>query len=132
MWFCGVTIFVVDIVALAWLAMWLGLINRRTGQGGISAIVQICALPWLLFMGVIAFLSVLDAWRIVRMRSVESEFLFAIWWALSAGVAVLLGLNACRRLHHDLRAVAAERHVGRAAAWGRTLGLAYGRWRSGR
>jgi ABC-type Na+ efflux pump permease subunit len=126
----GVSVFLLDLITISWTAMWLGLMRRRTGQGGINALVRICGLPWILFGIFTATMAALDEWQVIQMHRF-SNWMLPIWWMMSVVIALFFGLNAYRQLHQNLRAVAAERYVGRGAAWGRALGLAFGRMRAG-
>ncbi len=126
----GISVFVLDLIAISWTAMWLGLTHRRTGQGGVNALVRICILPWVLFGVLTAIVAALDEWRIVRVRDF-SDWILPTWWIISGAVSIFFGVSAYRQLHQNLRAVAAERYTGRGAAWGRALGRAFGQMRSG-
>lgn len=125
-WVVGMSVFVLDLAALGWLGMWRGLMTRRTSQGGVNALFSICGLPWILFLGFIATLAVMDELRIVRINKVDDYFLF-IWWLISVAVAVSFLLYARKRLLLDLRLTAAERYLSAGARLGRALGLLYGR-----
>ncbi|HMJ90001.1 MAG TPA: ABC transporter permease subunit [Candidatus Acidoferrum sp.] len=129
-WTAGISIFVLDLITLSWTAMWLGLLRKRTGQGGVHALVRICLVPWILFAVLTAILAALDEWRIIRMNKV-SDWMLPFWWMISAGISIFFGWGAYKQLHQNLRAVAAERFVGRGAAWGRALGRAFNRARTG-
>jgi ABC-type transport system involved in multi-copper enzyme maturation permease subunit len=122
----GITVFILDLVTLSWTGMWLGLVSRRTGQGGVWALVQICVLPWCAFFLFGALMILFEEFNIMRTHRIE-RWVIPIWWSISVSISLFFGVTAFRRLHRDLRLLATERYVGRGAMIGRALGVFFGR-----
>src|SRR5687768_18565735 len=49
LWIAGITIFVADVITLAWVAMWAGLKSINTNRASGAAMARVLVLPWLLF-----------------------------------------------------------------------------------
>jgi ABC-type transport system involved in multi-copper enzyme maturation permease subunit len=127
----GMSVFVLDLFALAAMSMWYGLQKRRSNQASLQALTIVGVLPWMGYLAFIAAMAVLEEVFQVRVFSkIEAPALIAVWWALSAAVAVLWGWASYRRLLREFRDVVAERQIGLGATLGRKLGEAFARWRA--
>ena len=52
-WAAGIVSFVADMIVLAPVALWLGVVSRSTGRAAAAAIVRVMVLPWMIFAGLI-------------------------------------------------------------------------------
>jgi ABC-type Na+ efflux pump permease subunit len=120
-WVAGISVFLLDLVALALVSMWLSLSSRKSGQAGISALVLVCVLPWFFFSTISTFIFILEEVLGLRMfPNLSENFFTGMWWLLSVGTDVVLISWAYRRLTRDFRAVAMRRFE--------HLGIRLGRW----
>jgi hypothetical protein len=120
-WLAGIAIFVLDLVTLTLVAMWLSLRSRKSSQAGLSAIVQICIVPWFLFAAFGACLAILnEAFHVHPFDS--GNWGIGIWFAISLATDVLLGSWALRNLRSQFRLTVTQRLESRRAFWGRWLG----------
>ncbi len=127
----GMSVFVIDLFALAAMSMWHGLQKRRSNQASLQALTLVGVLPWMAYLAFVAAMAVLEEVFQVRVLSkIEAPALILVWWVMSVVVSVLWGLASHRRLLREFRDVVAERNMGLGATLGRKLGEAYARLRS--
>jgi len=100
--------FVMDMVALAWVGMWRGLNSHRPNRAAAAAIARIMTLPWLAWLVIIILIAVSATAR-GGFNGWEGEFLAVLIFGLSVGVNLIFGLTARARLLSDFRRVATTR-----------------------
>ena len=99
----GGVFLVLDMLALSWVGMWLGLISRKANRAAMFAILRILALPWVVFIACLS-LNVMSAtggsadWR--------GWLIFAS--ALSLGFDLFFAVRAWMKLSRQFRTVVAE------------------------
>ena len=120
LWLAGLGMFVLDLAALALLAMWMSLKNRKPTQAGLLAIVRVCIIPWALFGAFGAMLAVLDGlFRIQVPGRWNGMFFLGIWFAISFANSLLLALTSLRNLRTQFRVCALDRSEARVPFWRR-------------
>lgn len=121
LWLAGLVMFVLDLAALALLAMWMSLKNRKPTQAGLIAIVRVCIIPWVLFGMFGAVVAILDEVFRIKLPSSKYEGLgmLGVWFAISFINSLLLALNSLRNLRTQFRACALDRSETRAPFWRR-------------
>jgi ABC-type transport system involved in multi-copper enzyme maturation permease subunit len=121
MWLAGLGMFVLDLAALALLAMWMSLKNRKPTQAGLIAIVRVCIIPWALFGMFGAVVAILD--EVFRIKVVsgsrEGMFFLGVWFAIGFINSLLLALFSLRNLRAQFRACALDRSELRVPFWRR-------------
>ncbi len=113
-WFCGVemSLLVVDIFALSWVGMWIGLTARRANRAAGATVVRVLVLPCGAWAGLIFILSFTPFWH--RLED-KWQFFLGLWFALGLIIDLYFGVRSRLRLMRDLRTVATQRFVpGRA------------------
>lgn len=106
----GITIFVVDLIALTWVGMWMGLRSRHSNRATAAAVARIMVLPWLVW-GILMTVLALTAFRWGNSpRWMDEEFVMVLWVFLSLAIDVGFALWARSCLLNDFRQVATERY----------------------
>jgi len=116
-WLAGTTTFAVDMVALAWLGLWIGLTARRANRATRATVARIMSLPWgtWFFAFLIPGTLNLKLWR----PNNEGAFLLGSWFVVSMIISVAFCLWARHRLFHNLREVATQRFTPKASRFDR-------------
>jgi hypothetical protein len=114
---CAMVALVLDLVALSWLGMWMGMVHRRIARAAGSALAKILVLPWLLYLGMILIME----FGRIQVRS--ESFAFLSWLVITVVVDVFFIARARRGLSRDFRELAANRFGGRRLAVEETAGL---------
>ena len=109
----GMSVFVADLVTLAWVGMWLGVSSRQYNRAAGSAGVRVLVLPWLAY-GLLNMFVVTLNWATNSSEQfwTDSKFQMFLWFALSLVNNLGFGLAARQRLLMDFRAMAAQRYTG--------------------
>jgi hypothetical protein len=110
-WFLGVLLLLVDLLAMAWLGMWLGFAGRKIAWAVFGTIATILVLPWLLTILLVS----------LEPQSIRSEVSFLLVFALiSLSVSMFFFLYARQQLLTRFRPMAtrnsgpvSEEHVSR-------------------
>jgi hypothetical protein len=125
-WIAAISIFIADLIALAWVAMWTGLRSINANRAAGAAAARILVLPWLLFaMGAtgLAILDEIDRGIIPRWVSDETTAIVA-WAVICLAVDVFFGVWAYRNLTGRFRETAAARFDKQRKRWfGRSANL---------
>lgn len=120
----GMIEFIVDLIALAWVGMWLGLRSRSGTRATWGAIWRMLALPWAIFLFIVISLEI-----VARSLNIGEVGGIGIWLAISVLIALYFGFDARHRLLAEFRVVATQRFQpgkmprggskarGRAALW---------------
>lgn len=101
----GAVILLLDMYTLAWTGTWQGLRSRRYVRGYAVALIQVLALPWILFLASVVVATVgFEAMAMGMMPVFDSGYgMILAWWALLAvGVDAWLLAAARRRLRMAL------------------------------
>lgn len=112
---CLMAIYAVDMVALAWLGLWWGLVCRHASRALLRSGAVIFGLPWAVLIALMIFLVV------ARVEPPEPDWLMFLlaYGSVAGGISLLAGSWARRRLLQALRDVIAGGGVAGAAAPGR-------------
>ena len=109
----GMMMLMINAWAISWVGPWLGISSRKIGQATLLAGGKVLLMHWLLFMGGILALAIVEktmgwsyGWR--------AEGYVALGWWAAAGVGCSLfhGLRARKKLLRDFRETAARRFDG--------------------
>lgn len=123
LWLAGIVIFVFDLVTLALVAMWSSLRSRKTSSAGLSSIVRVCIVPWFLMGLFLLSAVILEAmFDYEPFRSISGQGFVAVWFFISAGIDLLLGLSALHNLRSQFRLVVTQRLESRPGFWKQWLG----------
>ena len=110
MWMAGISMFIADLITLAWVSMWLGLNSRSSIRAALAAIVRVLFLPWLAFLALLTGAAFYSAFltRYVS-HGHEAKMLIALWMAFGLINNVIFGFWAARNLHQNFRLAATRR-----------------------
>lgn len=100
----GMIEFIVDLIALAWVGMWLGLRSRSGTRATWGAIWRMLALPWAIFLFIVISLEI-----VARSLNIGQVGGIGIWLAISVLIALYFGFDARHRLLAEFRVVATQR-----------------------
>jgi hypothetical protein len=116
---------VADLLALAWVGIWLGLTARSLNRALLGALGRILVLPWVVYL--LGGLVLDWAGRVTAAQPVEPSF--ALWAGLSLLADLVFGLGWARSsLRRDFRVAAAEpRRARLGRGWGDAQERAVGR-----
>jgi ABC-type transport system involved in cytochrome c biogenesis permease component len=102
----GITTFLVDLYALAWTGMWIGLVARHPNRAAGATATRILVLFWLGYTAVLFLVETLE----VRDRVLMSEYSYlGLYFALGMAIDAAVLLWARFRLERDLRSVVTQR-----------------------
>jgi ABC-type transport system involved in cytochrome c biogenesis permease component len=99
-----------DMIALSWVGMWLGLINRKPNRAALLAFTRIVLLPPLLFVGLMSL------WALGSGNTGDSGPPALLWIFLGVVVDLHFGLEARARLHAEFRTIVSEGRPRKRAA----------------
>jgi ABC-type transport system involved in multi-copper enzyme maturation permease subunit len=97
---CLAVVFVVDMVALAWMGLWWGLVSRQSIRAWMRSALVVFGLPWALFIGLILMAVVTNG---IFVPDLEWAFFLAMYGVFSVGISVMGMVYARGRLLRDLR-----------------------------
>lgn len=111
LWIAGITIFVADLIALAWVSMWAGLKSINTNRASGAAMARVLVLPWLLFAMLWTALAIIDE---INRGSLPRWFtdekaVIVSWIVIGLTVDLLFGILAYRNLTMNFRQTVAAR-----------------------
>ena len=106
LWSVGMAIFVMDLFALSWVSMWLGLTKKKVNQASNGAISRVMVLPWLAFFGSMTIAGTASIFA--RINWDENLILF-YWFALAVIINVVCINWAQRNLLTRFRDMATQR-----------------------
>lgn len=93
-------VFVVDMVALAWMGLWWGLVTRQSIRGWMRSALVVFGLPWALFIGLILMAVVSNGSFVPEP---EWAFFLGVYLVVNVGISVGGMLYARMRLLRDMR-----------------------------
>jgi ABC-type transport system involved in cytochrome c biogenesis permease component len=94
-----------DMIALSWVGMWLGLINRKPNRAALLALTRILVLPS------VVFVVLLCLWTLVpssKNADHPETIINALWIILGLGADLYFGLEARNKLRAEFRTIVAE------------------------
>ena len=97
-------VFVVDLVALSWTGMWLGLRSRSGTRATWGAIWRLLALPWVIFIMITIVAEI-----VASGLNVSEAGVIGIWFAISVLIGLYFGFDSRHRLLSEFRTVATQR-----------------------
>ena len=106
LWAAGIIIFVMDLFAISWVAMWIALRSQKVNRASGAALTRILMIPWIAF-----FLS-MTLWGTVfmGMRVGWDEKVMLAYWFLLCVINNLVFINwAKRNLFQRFREIATQR-----------------------
>ncbi|MBL9138459.1 MAG: hypothetical protein JNK85_21500 [Verrucomicrobiales bacterium] len=107
----GLALMALDLWALSWTGMWLGLRNARYIRAYGATLFLVLGLPWILFVVTLVLVGVLSEVLDLFPAMDPTGTLLLAWWAvLSVGVDLLFALRARRRLRRDLPSMALDHY----------------------
>ena len=99
----GMAVLVIDLLALGWTGMWLGLRARHGTRATFGAIWRILFLPWAIYF--FAFLAL----EIPRGDpNIGEEGWIALWFAICVAFSAWFGVESRQRLLNELRVIATQ------------------------
>jgi ABC-type transport system involved in cytochrome c biogenesis permease component len=111
-WLVGVGMFVMDLFALSWVAIWTGLTNNKTNRASGAAATRILVLPWLVFgltLTAFGILTEFPLFRFLRQINFPDWFPFVYWFAIGAVNNLLWMKWAKGNLRTKFRTAATQR-----------------------
>jgi len=118
LYLAGMSMFVMDAIALYWVGMWLALVSRNQSRAISTSLSRILLLPWVL----LGLLTLLMVFFPARINSEPGDtFFLASWFFIGLAVDVFFAFTAKRRLLQEFRTVAQQRFAGTLGFWKRLL-----------
>ena len=105
-WFAGMTVFVMDLFALSWVSMWVGLSSRKVNRASGAAISRILVLPWMFFL---LSLTILGALTFLAHINWNEDYVLLYWFGLCVANNLIFIAWAKRNLHQRFRDLATQR-----------------------
>ena len=121
MWLAGMLMLVLDLVALYWVGMWVGMSARNPKHAFSGVIVRILILPWVAYAVVMTLVALAPS---DLQNNVSWGFFLGVWFGLGLLADVGFSLWARQKLLSDFRVVATQRFQRRASWWQRLWGKA--------
>lgn len=107
----GLAMMALDLWALSWTGMWLGLRNARYTRAYAMTLFLVLGLPWILFVVSLVVMGVLgDVLDLFPTLEPTATLLLTWWTVLSVGIDLWFALRARRRLRRDLPALAFDHY----------------------
>jgi ABC-type transport system involved in multi-copper enzyme maturation permease subunit len=92
-----------DMIALSWVGMWLGLINRKPNRAALLALTRIVVLPGALFV------VLLSLWALGSKNNDQIDTTaFFLWVILGLAADLYFGLGARSKLRAEFRSIVSE------------------------
>ena len=105
-WLAGMFIFLMDLNALSWMSMWMGLKNIKVNRASGMAISRILILPWLVFS---LSLTLLGAIHFLSQFGWNEFYLLGYWTALCVANNLIFSSSSKRSLNTQFREIATQR-----------------------
>ena len=122
-WIAGITIFVADVITLAWVSMWTGLKSINANRASGAAMARVLVLPWLLFAMLWTGIAILDEVNRGSLpRWLNDEKLVVVSWiVIGLAVDIFFGVLAYRNLTQNFRQTVAARFDTGRKGWLRRM-----------
>lgn len=101
--------FVIDLVALFWVGMWLGVSSRRTSRAAPATVARLLLLPWFLSASIWVILLLAGLLLDVGDPAPSATLFVSIWLLMGLAIDILYGRRAYWKLRQELRAAASQR-----------------------
>jgi len=112
----GISMFIADLIALAWVGMWMGLTSRNINRAVSAAVVRILVLPWLLYGMLMTLMELKDFLRHLPATSWwRHYFPIVAWMLIGFFLNAVFAFDARRKLLRQFRNVATQRFEARPA-----------------
>jgi ABC-type transport system involved in cytochrome c biogenesis permease component len=106
MWLAGIIVFIMDLFALSWVSMWMGMTSPKINRASGAAISRILVLPWAAFAMSLTFWATIS----VLGRIGWDEHVVLIYWFGLCVANNLIFINwAKKNLHNRFRDIATQR-----------------------
>jgi len=105
----GMVMFVVDLIALRWVALWLALTSKNLSQAMGGAWVRILGLPWLIYLGLYWSWTLLFQFAGRPGPDLTLQAWTICWLTIGLLFDAVFGLQARRGFLMEFRALASER-----------------------
>lgn len=116
LWFVGLTMFVADLFALAWLGMWQGLKARNPNTASGNVLARILLLPWFIFFSLLTFYELADLDRAINL-DMDEEGAMLVWFAIGMAVNAWFIYSSRHKLLVHFREIAMERFQPKKWRW---------------
>jgi ABC-type transport system involved in cytochrome c biogenesis permease component len=106
--FClvGICTFIFDMIAMAWVGMWLGMKSRGANRAAAGNWARIVILRWVVF----AFSLMIFAWLSLFRSTSNEEYIFTLYWfGIAIGLNLLFMLMAKNNVQRTFRDIATQR-----------------------
>jgi hypothetical protein len=125
-WLCGMMMLLADLAALYAVGLWQSAVAKAPAQAAGAAAFRILALPWILYMLLLAAMAVVDGLNLVRgLPNPSWVFWLLSWVCIGCGVNLVFGVKAWHDIHTRFRQVAAQPSMD--GGWGGRLGRLFAR-----
>lgn len=115
LWIAGATIFVMDLFALSWVSMWVGLSSKKANRAANAAIARILVLPWMVFFFLITILGTVSIFSKFRLNE---DAALALWFSLAVINNLIFMSWAKKNLRERLREMATQRFAAKTSRFG--------------
>jgi ABC-type transport system involved in multi-copper enzyme maturation permease subunit len=118
-WIAGITIFIADLITLAWVSMWTGLRSLNTNRAAGAAMARVLILPWLLFAMMWTGIAILEEInrRILPRWVTDETTAIVSWGVVGLAVDIFFGAWAYRNLTGKFRETVAARFDKQRKGW---------------
>ena len=118
----NIVIFVIDLFALAWVGMWMGVSSKKAGQAAWETVARVLVLPWLLFTPFSIALALFHYGQVVRiwlfrLYPLDPALLILLWLLIGLIVDFIFARAAHGKLHRELRLAATQRFSTDPSRW---------------
>lgn len=110
------SLLMLDVVTLWQLGPWVAVTARQPNQAAANLLVRVCVLPWLVWLGGVITLALLDAWKVWQPDLSEWHALGS-WFGLGLLNDVFWLVWARKQTPRHFREAAAARFTGRRGWW---------------
>ena len=116
LWAAGMTVFVMDLFALSWVSMWVGLSSKQANRAANAAIARILILPWMVFFFSMTLFATISFFARIR----PDEHLVLLFWFVLCVVNNLIFVSwAKKNLRGRLREMATQRFAAKSSRFAR-------------
>lgn len=111
----GASVFVMDLFALSWVSMWLGLSSKQANRAANGAIARVLVLPWLGFFFLMTMIGSASAFARARL---DGDTILFLWFLLAVANNVIFIIWAKGNLQERLREIATQRFTAKTSRFG--------------
>lgn len=114
LWLAGMACLVLDLVALFWVGLWMGLAAKHPKRAYSDTVGRILAVPWVIFL---AFMFVTFFLSVRGQMEASPMGLLGFWFVVSVMVDVAYAWWASSRIYTQMREAATLRYQRRTSWW---------------